>query len=152
MSTIKPFAQLLHAFFYDWLIAQRNSSRHTVMAYRDSWRLFLRFVAHRQHKAVAKLALEHVGASAVLAFLDDLEPYHWGYWAVMSDGVYYVDPKARQVLFVRFATGETSTIASLQGQPTPFGANFAISPDRRWLLYVRQKPVDGDIMLVEDFL
>ena len=73
MSTIKPFAQLLHAFFYDWLIAQRNSSRHTVIAYRDSWRLFLRFVAHRQHKAVAKLALEHVGASAVLAFLNDLE-------------------------------------------------------------------------------
>ena len=73
MSAIKPFAQLLHAFFYDWLIAQRNTSRHTIISYRDSWRLFLRFVAQRQHTAVAKLALEHLVANEVLAFLDHLE-------------------------------------------------------------------------------
>jgi integrase/recombinase XerC len=40
-----PFPQLLHAFFHDWLVQQRNVSHHTVLSYRDSWRLFLRFVA-----------------------------------------------------------------------------------------------------------
>ena len=40
-----PFPQLLHAFFNEWLVQQRNVSHHTVLSYRDSWRLFLRFVA-----------------------------------------------------------------------------------------------------------
>ena len=38
MSAITPFPQLLHAFFYDWLIEQRNTPHHTIVAYRDSWR------------------------------------------------------------------------------------------------------------------
>jgi integrase/recombinase XerC len=33
-----PFPQLLHAFFYEWLVQQRNVSHHTVLSYRDSWR------------------------------------------------------------------------------------------------------------------
>jgi hypothetical protein len=40
-----PFPQLLHAFFHEWLVQQRNVSHHTVLSYRDSWRLFLRFAA-----------------------------------------------------------------------------------------------------------
>jgi hypothetical protein len=40
MKTIS-FPQLLHAFFHDWLVQQRNVSHHTVLSYRDSWRLFL---------------------------------------------------------------------------------------------------------------
>ncbi len=73
MSAITPFPQLLHAFFYDWLIEQRNTSRHTIVAYRDSWRLFLRFVAQRQQKVVAKLTLLQLTAAEVLAFLNHLE-------------------------------------------------------------------------------
>jgi len=73
MSAITPFPQLLHAFFYDWLIEQRNTSPHTIVAYRDSWRLFLRFVAQRQQKVVAKLTLLQLTATEVLAFLNHLE-------------------------------------------------------------------------------
>ena len=51
------FAQLLHAFFYEWLAGQRNNSRHTVRSYRDTWRLFLRFTAARQQRPVAALRL-----------------------------------------------------------------------------------------------
>ncbi len=63
----------MHTFFYDWLIEQRNTSHHTIVAYRDSWRLFLRFVAQRQHKVVAKLTLLQLTATEVLAFLNHLE-------------------------------------------------------------------------------
>jgi site-specific recombinase XerD len=68
-----PFSQLLHAFFHDWLIRQRNVSHHTVLSYRDSWRLFLRFVAAQKTKSVAKLDLSDLTSVEVLAFLDDLE-------------------------------------------------------------------------------
>jgi hypothetical protein len=38
-------ASLLHAFFHEWMGKQKNLSRHTVYSYRDTWKLFLRFVA-----------------------------------------------------------------------------------------------------------
>lgn len=68
-----PFPQLLHVFFHDWLIQQRNVSHHTVLSYRDSWRLFLRFVAGAKKKSVAKLALSDLTAADVLAFLENIE-------------------------------------------------------------------------------
>jgi site-specific recombinase XerD len=68
-----PFPQLLHAFFHDWLVQQRNVSHHTVLSYRDSWRLFLRFVAARKAKPVAQLRLNDLTAVEVLAFLQHSE-------------------------------------------------------------------------------
>jgi site-specific recombinase XerD len=68
-----PFPQLLHAFFHDWLVQQRNVSHHTVLSYRDSWRLFLRFVAAQNATSVAKLNLDDLTDVRVLAFLEDIE-------------------------------------------------------------------------------
>ena len=59
-------AYLLHTFFHEWLVRQRNLSHHTVLSYRDTWRLFLRFVAARNRRSVSDLALEHLTAAEVL--------------------------------------------------------------------------------------
>ncbi|HEY0942865.1 MAG TPA: tyrosine-type recombinase/integrase [Steroidobacter sp.] len=67
------FPSLLHAFFHEWLGQQRNLSHHTVMSYRDTWRLFLRFVSQRQNRPVALLSLAQLNASEVLAFLLHIE-------------------------------------------------------------------------------
>ena len=40
-------AFLLHVFFHEWM-GQKNLSRHTVCSYRDTWKLFLRFVSGRK--------------------------------------------------------------------------------------------------------
>jgi site-specific recombinase XerD len=68
-----PFPRLLQAFFHDWLVQQRNASHHTVLSYRDSWRLFLRFVAAHKAKPVANLGLSDFTDAEVLAFLQDVE-------------------------------------------------------------------------------
>ena len=73
-----PFPQLLHGFFHDWLVQQRNISHHTVLSYRDTWRLFLRFVASRKNKSVARLSLPDLSATEVLAFLQHIEQNRWG--------------------------------------------------------------------------
>ena len=65
--------KLLHSFFHEWLVEQRNASHRTVLAYRDAWRLFLRFVAQRRNKPVAALGLEHLTGAEVLAFLQHIE-------------------------------------------------------------------------------
>jgi integrase/recombinase XerC len=64
------FPQLLHAFFHEWLAGQLNNSCHTVRSYRDTWRLFLRFMAAQQQRPVATLLLDDLTASEILAFLD----------------------------------------------------------------------------------
>src|SRR3989442_8487870 len=73
MHSTPVFPALLHTFFHEWLMAQRNTSRHTILAYRDTWRLFLRFVAARVPCPVAQLDLPHLTAIEVTAFLDHLE-------------------------------------------------------------------------------
>ena len=65
--------KLLYSFFHEWLVEQRNASTRTIWAYRDAWRLFLRFVAERQHRKVAALRLEHLTSPEILAFLQYIE-------------------------------------------------------------------------------
>jgi len=64
---------LLHAFFHGWLVEQRNASRHTVVSYRDTWRLFLRYVAASRRRPVGKRQLPDLTATEVLAFLKNCE-------------------------------------------------------------------------------
>ena len=71
--TAPSFPHLLQAFFQEWLGGQRNLSHHTVLSYRDTWRLFLRFVAARRARAVAQLALADFTEAEVLAFLRHCE-------------------------------------------------------------------------------
>jgi site-specific recombinase XerD len=64
---------LLQRFFAEYLTSQRNLSRHTVAAYRDTFRLLLRFMSARQRVTIDRLALDSITPDLVLAFLDDLE-------------------------------------------------------------------------------
>jgi site-specific recombinase XerD len=73
MKVIDTFPKLLHAFFYEWMVQQRNASAHTVRSYRDTWRLFLRFLAERRARTVARLVLADLTAADVSAFLQYTE-------------------------------------------------------------------------------
>jgi integrase/recombinase XerD len=66
-------ARTLRGFFADHLPRVRGASPHTVLSYRDSLVLFLRFVADRQTRSVCQLDLDDLGPAPVLAFLDHLE-------------------------------------------------------------------------------
>jgi site-specific recombinase XerD len=70
MSALAP---TLEAFFTERLISQRHASPHTVAAYRDAWRLLLRFIHARTGKEPAQLDLADLGAPVISAFLDHLE-------------------------------------------------------------------------------
>lgn len=73
MKPANTFPFLLQAFFLQWLGQQRNCSANTVRSYRDTWRLFLRFVAKRKDRLVARLSLPDLTATEVLAFLQYAE-------------------------------------------------------------------------------
>lgn len=73
MKPADPFPGLLRAFFYDWMVEQRNASAHTIRSYRDTWRLFLKFTAQRRQCPVARLTLVDFTAAEVSAFLQYTE-------------------------------------------------------------------------------
>lgn len=71
--TTSYLATLLRNFFEQHLVAHRGLSSHTVLAYRDTWKLFLQFTSQRQRKSCASLTLAELTADTVRRFLDYLE-------------------------------------------------------------------------------
>ena len=67
------FQALLRGFFVDRLAGQRCASSHTIAAYRDTFRLLLRFAITRLHKSPSQLAIEDLDVSFLSKFLDHLE-------------------------------------------------------------------------------
>lgn len=64
---------LVQNFFRSHLVSRRDVSPHTLHAYRDSIRLLLLFAATRSGREIAKLILDDLNRTTVLAFLDYLE-------------------------------------------------------------------------------
>ncbi|HSJ32483.1 MAG TPA: tyrosine-type recombinase/integrase [Longimicrobiales bacterium] len=72
-SASTAFAAILRAFFAQHLPLTRGLSPRTVLSYRDTFVLLLRYLATRHRCDVVDLTLDHVSAEEVLAFLDHLE-------------------------------------------------------------------------------
>ena len=70
MSSIAPTLQL---FFTERMARQLQASPRTVVSYRDTCRLLLRFVAGRTGKAPSALGWQDLDAEMISAFLDHLE-------------------------------------------------------------------------------
>jgi len=70
MSALAP---LLEAFFLVRLGKQRQTSPNTIAAYRDTFRLLLRFAEKKLGKKPSDLLLADLEAPMVTAFLDSLE-------------------------------------------------------------------------------
>jgi site-specific recombinase XerD len=66
-------ARHVQMFFGDYLTLQRDMSPHTVLSYRDAFKLFLNFAARHHCKPITELSFEDVNSETVLAFLADLE-------------------------------------------------------------------------------
>ena len=70
MTALAPTLQL---FFTERLARQRQASPETVISYRNTFRLLLRFMQQRTGKAPSSLDWDDLSAEAISAFLDHLE-------------------------------------------------------------------------------
>jgi integrase/recombinase XerC len=71
--SLPTLSRLITDFFVRHLASERNVSPHTTVAYRDTLKLFLRFVASRSHREVDQLTISDLTVGVVLEFLADLE-------------------------------------------------------------------------------
>jgi integrase/recombinase XerD len=70
---VTALAPALQAFFTERLITQRNASPQTIAAYRDTFRLLVRFAHERTGKRPFELDLDDLDARLIGAFLKHLE-------------------------------------------------------------------------------
>ena len=68
-----PLPVYLQRFFTDRLGMQLKASPHTVMSYRDTFRLLLKFAAMRLHRSPTELQVVDIDAELIGQFLADIE-------------------------------------------------------------------------------
>ena len=80
---------------------------------------------------------------------------HWAFFQLFAGGIYFVpndgpvsEPANFQVAFYDLATRVVRNIADIRKPP---GVGFAISPDRRTVLFAPPEVHGSDLMLVENF-
>lgn len=72
-SAPNALARALHGFFEDYIPSLRGLSRHTLLSYRDTLMLLLRFLARSRHVDPLDLDLDAITPETVLEFLNHLE-------------------------------------------------------------------------------
>ena len=88
-----------------------------------------------------------------LQVLDSFHSENNGDWAIADDGLYFINPEAKDGVameFFDFATRKVRQVGKL-GKVTIGTTCIAVSPDRRQILYVQIDHSGQDIMLVENF-
>ena len=76
----------------------------------------------------------------------------WGYWAVVQNGIYYLDTTAKPgIVFLDFKAGRTTRVFDLENRPARQAPGLAISPADGTILYTQLDGLSRDIMLVENF-
>jgi Tol biopolymer transport system component len=70
----------------------------------------------------------------------------WIYMSMFGDGIYYA-PTSRQIWFYSFVDKKPRHVFDVDKD---LGSGFAISPDRRWLLFAPAEARQGDLYLIEN--
>ncbi|PID38260.1 MAG: integrase [Proteobacteria bacterium] len=73
MTHAYSLADLVTSFFASYLPGERGFSRHTIVSYRDTFRLLLAFVMERSGHPVTQITMDDISAAVVTAFLEHLE-------------------------------------------------------------------------------
>jgi Tol biopolymer transport system component/DNA-binding winged helix-turn-helix (wHTH) protein len=84
--------------------------------------------------------------------ISSLEAGYWGYWAVVENGIYYLDMTTKPgINFLEIATHRTTRVFDLENRPAWGAPGLAISSDKKTMLYTQLDSLNSDIILVENF-
>ncbi len=87
-----------------------------------------------------------------IELISSLEAGYWGYWAVVDNGIYYLDMAAKPgIAFFDFTTHRTTRVFDLENRPAIEAPGLAVSSDKKTILYTQLDTLSSDIILVENF-
>jgi Tol biopolymer transport system component/DNA-binding winged helix-turn-helix (wHTH) protein len=78
---------------------------------------------------------------------------HWGDWALLNRGIYFVDGSGPRpaINFYAFGSRKVTQVAQVDGLPPPGDPGFAVSPDEKRIVFSQVDRSAVGIMLVENF-
>jgi Tol biopolymer transport system component len=85
--------------------------------------------------------------------ISSLEAGYWGYWAVVENGIYYLDTTTTKpgIAFLDFTTRRTTRVFDLENRPAREAPGLAISSDKKTILYTQLDALNSDVILVDNF-
>lgn len=67
------FQSLLQCFFLERLMKQKNASACTISSYRDTFRIFFRYMKSEKQCVPSQITLEMINAETIIKFLNYIE-------------------------------------------------------------------------------
>jgi Tol biopolymer transport system component len=72
-------------------------------------------------------------------------------FALGAEGIYYAPANSHSIHFVNFSTGRSRPVA-VSDRPIGVGFGIGVSPDERFLLFVRRDQDGSDLYIIENFV
>jgi len=111
-----------------------------------------RFLYYAKGLGVPGLWRTPTNGGEEIEVISTLETGYWGYWAVVEDGIYYLDTKAKPgIAFFNITTHRTTRVFDLENPPARLASGLAVSPDKKTILCTQMDSLNSDIILVENF-
>jgi Tol biopolymer transport system component/DNA-binding winged helix-turn-helix (wHTH) protein len=87
-----------------------------------------------------------------IAVLPRFPAEHWGDWALVDKGIYYVDEVGHPTIkFLNFVNNKVTKIVDVESLPPPWDPGFTVSPDKKQIVFSQIDRSAVDLMLVENF-
>jgi len=111
-----------------------------------------RFVYYAKGLTVPGLWRIPTNGGEEVEVISSLEAGYWGYWAVVDNGIYYLDTTTKPAIaFFDLTTHRTTRVFDLENRPAREGAGLAVSSSTGTILYTQLDSLSSDIILVENF-
>jgi Tol biopolymer transport system component/DNA-binding winged helix-turn-helix (wHTH) protein len=111
-----------------------------------------RFLYYAKGLAVPGLWRIPTNGGEEIELIRSLEAGYYGYWAVVENGIYYLDTMAKPgIAFFSTTTHLTTRVFDLENRPARQAPGLAVSPDKRTILYTQLDALNSDVILVDNF-
>ncbi len=111
-----------------------------------------RFLYYAKGQNVSGLWRTPINGGEEVELISSLEAGYWGYWAVVENGIYYLDTTTKPgIAFFDATTHRITQMFNLESRPAREDTGLAVSPDERTILYTQLDASNSDILLVENF-
>jgi hypothetical protein len=111
-----------------------------------------KYVYYAKGRSIPGLWRKLVEGGVEEPVLEQLKAGFWGYWAVVSGGIYFFDdpgPDGRGIYFYSLASRRVKRIAAVEKRPMVGDSAFAVSPDVRTILYTQIDSSGSDVMIAD---
>ena len=111
-----------------------------------------RYLYYAKGLAVPGLWRAPASGGEEIEVIHTLEAGYYGYWAVVENGIYYLDTTAKpSIAFFNATTHRSTRVFDLENLPARQAPGLAVSQDKGTILYTQLDALSSEVILVDNF-